>query len=141
MKKEAFIVILFIFSLYFLVPLAKPEVTITAIPETPTEETFRFQSPKLFFRSEINDLVLVNVTFLDLLTNTSEIVHLNQQFVGEISLDLPKSGFYSITIFSSSLGLISIKEIGIAPIGLAFFSLTLLLNIVLVYRKIQEFML
>ncbi len=141
MKKSPFLIIFFIFSLYFLIPVAKPSVSITAIPETPTTEVFRFQSTGLRFQSEINDLVFLNITFLDLLTNTSEMIYVNTQFIGETFLSLPKVGFYQITVLSSSLGIIDIKEIGIHPVGLVIFSALLLTNIVLAYRRIQEYML
>ncbi len=141
MKKSPFLVILFIFSLYFLIPVAKPSVSITAIPDTPTSETFRFQSTGLLFQSEINDLVIVNITYLNLSTNTTEPVHVNEQFVGEIRLSLPQPGFFQVTVLSSSLGLIDIKEVGIHPIGLGVFFTFLFLNIALAYQRIQEYML
>ncbi len=141
MKYETVPLILFIFSLVFLMPITKPVNTVTAIPDTTVTETFRFQSPSILLTFSSETLVILNVSFLDFTANESSNVYRNFQFVEQTILDLPKPGFYNITVFVTTLGTLDIREFGVYPLGWALLIASLILNAVIIYRRIRQYIL
>ncbi|MHA2100900.1 MAG: hypothetical protein ACW99A_19680 [Candidatus Kariarchaeaceae archaeon] len=137
MKKETIILLLLIFSVGLLVPIAVQDQNVTVLTNRETDFLYNNHNPTIKFESDIEASVSIQLFKIDPVRDAEKPIE-NVSFTKTTEIDNLDPGFYRIRFLSDRIVNITIQGSGIYQISIILFVVLLLSNIVLYYRKYMD---
>lgn len=133
--------ILLLCSLTLLFPLFEPVDEITVHPNT----LFSFQksvhSPTMSFALAEIKSIEMNVSLIDLQSNSIKIIYANLDFEDSIKIEFDKPGIYLFELISEGINIVTIESEGIFLLPLIIIGIVFIANIVtyVLLKRKEEF--
>ncbi|MHA2033089.1 MAG: hypothetical protein ACW99Q_27290 [Candidatus Kariarchaeaceae archaeon] len=137
MKKETIILLLLIFSVGLLVPIAVQDQNVTVLANRETDFLYNNHNPVIKFENDIEASVSIQLFKIDPVSDVAKSIE-NVSFTKTIEIDDLDPGFYRIRFISDRIVNISIQGSGVYPISIILFVVLLVSTIVLYYRKYMD---
>lgn len=112
MKIKEIAFILFVSSLFLVLPQFKADITLDVFPYEKNSTVINIQSTKVGIESNVEARIFVSIARLNQETGIKDIIFSGDLF-GNIEVELEYRGFYLFEILSEKIAVIILSEIGL----------------------------
>lgn len=140
-KITAIASILLLSSLTLLFPLFEPADEITVHPNTQYSFQKSVHSPTMSFSLKETKNTLLNVSLIDLESNTTQLIYSNLEFKDLKEIEFDKPGIFLFELISEGINIVTIESKGIFYLHLIIIGILLVANIAIyvLYKQKEEF--
>lgn len=138
MKKDTFIILLLIFSVSLLVPLAAEKQTVNVNSNQEISVVYNLHNPTLQLTTDKTTNIVIDISLIDESGNEVKKIPSQDVLENKLELDDLDPGLYEITFFSLDIVRVEIQGKGLYLSSMIIIGVLLLGNLILIYLKYND---
>ncbi len=114
------------------------DIEVPVIPQREEKITININQPKLDFSVNINASLTVNILYYIASSNSTEVIVSDLNFNNSYTVDNLKTGLYQISIKSTELAVVTLRNYGFSVVQIVLFFMLMIINIYSLYVYLDE---
>ena len=135
MKIREITFILFVASLFLVLPQFKSEVTLDVFPYETNSTIINIQSTKVGIVSNVEARIFISISRLNQETGIKDITF-SGDLIGNEEIELEYRGYYLIEILSEKIAQITITEVGLPPSSIIITALATIMYFAFDFKRL-----